>query len=98
MFSNYTKKSGNTVIFNPCSYEKFYFLHFLKGPILSTEILGDMFDILTDSTMPEAQRHAAGTIRNLSVGNHIRVCNFLCIYMYIYFMPPPTTLRGGGGI
>ncbi|XP_053383044.1 uncharacterized protein LOC123539888 [Mercenaria mercenaria] len=43
-----------------------------EGPVLSTEILGDMFDILTDSSMPEAQRHAAGTIRNLSVGEHIR--------------------------
>ncbi|KAL4217568.1 Vacuolar protein 8 [Mactra antiquata] len=43
-----------------------------EGPLLSPEILGDIFNILTDSSIPEAQRHAAGVIRNLSVGDHIR--------------------------
>ena len=45
----------------------------LQSSILSTEILGDIFDVLCDPGIPEAQRHAAGTIRNLSVGDHVKV-------------------------
>ncbi|XP_052765504.1 uncharacterized protein LOC128206849 isoform X1 [Mya arenaria] len=43
-----------------------------EAPILSGEILGDILHVLGDTSVPEAQRHAAGTIRNLSVGDHVR--------------------------
>ncbi|XP_052272427.1 uncharacterized protein LOC127872947 [Dreissena polymorpha] len=43
-----------------------------EGAILCSEILKDLFDVLCDGAVPEAQRHAAGTIRNLAVGEHVK--------------------------
>lgn len=59
---------------------------FSQSALLSTEILGDIFDMLCDPSIPEAQRHAAGTIRNLSVGDHVKVRQFTNIHITFFNM------------
>ncbi|XP_076084970.1 uncharacterized protein LOC143055699 isoform X1 [Mytilus galloprovincialis] len=42
-------------------------------PLISEKIIPDLRPILCDSSNSEAQRHAAGTLRNLAVGDHHRI-------------------------
>jgi len=44
--------------------------------LISEKIIPDLCPVLCDSSNSEAQRHAAGTLRNLAVGDHHRV-NFI---------------------
>ena len=74
-----------TVLVTTISY--MYITMLFQGPILASEILTDICDELVDSLNPEAQKHAAGTIRNLTVGDHIRVGKSISdFYKYIFFL------------
>ena len=53
--------------------ESHYSIINLQAPILSSELLADICTVLKDQSCPEAQRHAAGTLRNLTVGDHVKV-------------------------
>lgn len=48
-------------------------LFLFQIPLISEKIIPDLRPILCDSSNSEAQRHAAGTLRNLAVGDHHRV-------------------------
>ena len=50
-----------------------YLFLFLQVPIICESFLPELSHILLDSENPEAQRHAAGVIRNLAAGEHSRV-------------------------
>lgn len=41
--------------------------------LISEKIIPDLCPVLCDSSNSEAQRHAAGTLRNLAVGDHHRI-------------------------
>ncbi|KAK3087016.1 hypothetical protein FSP39_000370, partial [Pinctada imbricata] len=44
-----------------------------EGAVVSENLVPTLCQILCDSSNPEAQKHAAGTVRNLAVGDYVRV-------------------------
>lgn len=46
---------------------------FMQAPFIHENLVPDLCHVVCDSSNPEAQKHIAGTLRNLAVSQYVRV-------------------------
>lgn len=45
----------------------------MQAPFIHENLVPDLCHVVCDSSNPEAQKHIAGTLRNLAVSQYVRV-------------------------